>query len=384
MDLSVPLQGLHTGVGAAECEKGRKNIGRRVERQGRPGSCQLRYGARFANHVCVCVYVHVLLTKTTRLLAPARPAFDCRGSITIAFAKSSRKITVKLEHTPFHRTVAELAELFKPPPPPVPERPSKKRKAPAAPAPEGGGENGEAAATPAPKKKRKKNAPANPDDPDAPATATPKPKKPRPSRAKKNKAAAEGGAEAAAADGGPDPLLNLSPSEAARRRDEANRKLSEAGIDPATLSTEQFDIFSNQSPDLQGESLAMLVKYGAERLRIVHPSKDSSGAAAPAAANGVVDCAPTPDGSTKKKKSKKRGVNEDGTPKVKKTRGKCQACTAKKIKVRCVFVLGGGSPAHHCRSVPKRSRIVPSVRKRAFRVTTHPKGNEKPNPSQPT
>lgn len=226
----------------------------------------------------------------------------------------------------------------------MPERPSKKRKAPAAPTPEGGGENGEAAATPAPKKKRKKNAPpANPDDPDAPATATPKPKKPRPSRAKKNKsaaaAAAEGGAEAAAADGEPDPLLNLSPSEAARRRDEANRKLSEAGIDPATLSTEQFDIFSNQSPDLQGESLAMLVKYGAERLRIVHPNKDSSEAAAPAAANGVVDGAPTPDGSTKKKKSKKRGVNEDGTPKVKKTRGKCQACTAKKIKVRCVCLF---------------------------------------------
>jgi hypothetical protein len=53
--------------------------------------------------------------------------------------------------------------------------------------------------------------------------------------------------------------------------------LSHAGVDPETLSPEQFNIFANQSPELQKESLNMLVKYGAERLRIVHPgSKEGS------------------------------------------------------------------------------------------------------------
>lgn len=264
----------------------------------------------------------------------ARPAFDCRGTVTIAFAKSNRKITVKLEHTPFHKTVGELAEFFKPPPPLVPEKPPRKRKAQPAAAPaetQEGGENGEVISS-APKKKRKKN-PANPDDPNA----TPKTKKPRISKGKKA-AAGTGTGTGTQADDQHDPLLNLSPSEAARRRDEANRVLSEAGINPTTLSAEQFDIFSNQSPDLQKESLAMLVKYGAERLRIVHPSKDSNNdSAAPATANnGTADAGADtiPEGSTKKKKkSKKKELNEDGTPKVKTTRGKCQACTAKKVKV---------------------------------------------------
>lgn len=243
----------------------------------------------------------------------ARPAFDCRGTVTIAFAKSNRKITVKLEHTPFHKTVAELADLFKPPPPPVPEKPPRKRKAPVV-----GEQNGQAAA---PKKKRKKN-PAHADDPTKP------------------RASAAG--TTTAAEDAHDPLLNLSPSEAARRRDEANRVLTEAGIDPTTLSAEQFDIFSNQSPDLQKESLAMLVKYGAERLRIVHPNKDGAGdSAAPAVTvtASATATATTPESSTKKKKKKSRRKqwNEDGTPKVKTTRGKCQACTAKKVKVRFFF-----------------------------------------------
>ena len=46
----------------------------------------------------------------------ARPAFDCRGSIVIAFDRSSRAITIKYDHTPLHKTVAELAAHFKPPP----------------------------------------------------------------------------------------------------------------------------------------------------------------------------------------------------------------------------------------------------------------------------
>lgn len=65
--------------------------------------------------------------------------------------------------------------------------------------------------------------------------------------------------------------VNVSVAEAARRREAALTMLSNVGVQPSTLSTEQFNIFSNQAPELQRESLGMLVKYGAERLRIVHP-----------------------------------------------------------------------------------------------------------------
>lgn len=70
--------------------------------------------------------------------------------------------------------------------------------------------------------------------------------------------------------------LNLAPEEAARRHDMATKSLLDSGIDPATLSPELLDMFANQSPDVQKESLAMLVKYGAERLIIVHPDKDAT------------------------------------------------------------------------------------------------------------
>ncbi|ROW09363.1 hypothetical protein VMCG_02397 [Cytospora schulzeri] len=253
----------------------------------------------------------------------ARPAFDCRGSVTIAFVKNNRMITVKLEHTTIHMTVAELAELFKPPPPPPraevgrrKEGESNKRKTQAP----NGVDNGEDGS----RKKRKKKS-ANPDDPSAEGEQAPKPKRPRPSKARKPK-----GADALTqADAQQNSLLNLSPSEAARRKDEATRKLQDAGIDPETLSTEQFDIFANQSPDLQTESLAMLVKYGAERLRIVHPNKDN----APQPDGAAPINGSTPDGSTrKKKKSRKSESNGDGTPKVKKTRGSCQSCRERKTK----------------------------------------------------
>lgn len=257
------------------------------------------------------------------IFAPARPAFDCRGSVTIAFVKNNRLITAKLEHTPFHKTVAELAELYKPPPPPAARAEvarqkngeGKKRKSQAA----DGAENGEES----PKKKRTKKS-DNPDEPTVEGEQAPKPNK---SRAPKANRKSNGAGVQAQGDDQPNALLNLSPSEAARRRDEAVQKLRDSGIDPATLSTEQFDIFSNQSPDLQNESLAMLVKYGAERLRIVHPTKDDA-SSSPAPANGAML-----DGSVKKK-SRKKTVNEDGTPRVKKTRGSCQACRAKKTKVR--------------------------------------------------
>lgn len=67
--------------------------------------------------------------------------------------------------------------------------------------------------------------------------------------------------------------LNVSPEEATRRREVATTKLTEAGISLSSLSDDQFSIFSNQSPEVQAESLKMLVEYGAERLHIVHPAK---------------------------------------------------------------------------------------------------------------
>jgi hypothetical protein len=72
-------------------------------------------------------------------------------------------------------------------------------------------------------------------------------------------------------------IINVSPEEAERRRNVAVAMLQQAAIDPESLSSEQFNIFANQSPDLQKESLNMLIRYGAERLRIVHPgSKEGS------------------------------------------------------------------------------------------------------------
>lgn len=263
------------------------------------------------------------LTKDT-----ARPAFDCRGSVAIAFAKSSRVITVKLEHTPLHKTVAELAELFKPPPPLAKavaarrtDGHSRKRKGrvDGAEAPEDGSK----------KKRRKKN--TNAGEQTANGEQAPKAKKPRASRAKKSQNA---GVQPQA-EGQDSALLNLSPLETARRQGDASKTLRDKGIDPETLSSEQFNIFANQSPDLQMESLAMLVKYGAERLRIVHPDQENaeqSGHADPATGDAA-------DASAKKKTSRKKAPRKDGAPKVKKTRGSCQACRAKKIKV-------GGYPRH--------------------------------------
>lgn len=295
------------------------------------------------------------LTKNT-----ARPAFDCRGSVIIAFAKSSRVITVKLEHTPLHKTVAELAELFKPPPP-LPraeaarrkdgDRRKRKSQADGAEVPEDGA-----------KKKRRKSTKIS--EQTADGEPAPKPKKPRAPRPKKPQNTRGVQPEA---DGHNSALLNLSPLETARRNEEASKKLRDSGIDPDTLSAEQFNIFANQSPDLQMESLAMLVKYGAERLRIVHPNKDNTPqSGSPAATNGD-----TSNASTKKKTSRKKAPRDDGAPKVKKTRGSCQACRAKKIKA-------SGRPPNFSRisvltlsSVRKPSQSARSVWERVLHATTH-------------
>ncbi|KAK2057469.1 hypothetical protein LY76DRAFT_516151 [Colletotrichum caudatum] len=296
-----------------------------------------------------------------------RPAFDCRGVLTVAFSKNSRTINVKYEHTPFHKTVGEMIEHFRPLPPaapPVPlipagDRPKKaktprKRKSEA-----------NADGTPGVSKRKKRKSEANGD-------GTPgQPKKKR----KEDQAATGAGVaqEEAVSDGQTTAtvptkadaavqsgvhehaLLNVPPAEAARRREVAIRLLSGSGVDPESLSTEQFSIFANQSPDLQKESLAMLVKYGAERLRIVHPSD--------AAASSSTDASPTPpqqataeseaDNSeaasespapAKKKRSRKSnqvaGDAEEeelipapaGTPLKQVSRGSCIACRRAKTK----------------------------------------------------
>lgn len=173
-----------------------------------------------------------------------------------------------------------------------------------------------------PKKKSKKSADIAEQTVDG--EPIPKPKKPRASKAKK----AQNTAAQPHDDNVHNALLNLSPLETARRHEEASKKLRDNGIDPETLSAEQFNIFANQSPDLQLESLAMLVRYGAERLRIVHPHKDNT------SQSGTPDPlnSDSPTSSTKKNKTSRKKPSGDGAPKVKKTRGSCQACRAKKIK----------------------------------------------------
>ena len=186
-----------------------------------------------------------------------------------------------------------------------------------------------------------------------------KPRAERPSRRKPRaerplKGTPQAGDEASPAVPGECTLgnLNLPPGEAERRTDVASKLLSDAGIEPANLSQEQFSIFANQSPDLQKESLAMLVKYGAERLRIVHPNKDVTPAPSAVATNG------NPEASTKSKRPRKKKSNAGGgegdenlvagneTPTVKvshprQTRGKCEGCRARKLKVRATLSGAG-------------------------------------------
>ncbi|KAH9897172.1 hypothetical protein F4778DRAFT_744641 [Xylariomycetidae sp. FL2044] len=198
----------------------------------------------------------------------SRPAFDCRGSLTVAFSKSSRGVVVKYEHTPLHKTVTQLVERLAPaiPPPPIRNVATGSQRTPKAKRPPpADGEGGSRK-----RRKRKGNAPE--------ATMA-------------EGAAGDGQTEAQAQNGQSAQLenqgglhltsiLNVPPAEAERRRQTAIELLSGRGIDPATLSAEQFNIFANQAPDLQAQSLEMLAKYGAERLRIVHPDDKAQGESA--------------------------------------------------------------------------------------------------------
>ncbi|KAI0974510.1 hypothetical protein F4678DRAFT_470506 [Xylaria arbuscula] len=221
----------------------------------------------------------------------SRPAFDCRGTLTIAFSKSSRGIVVKYEHTPLHKTVTQLVERFVPTPIPVrvdhhgsQRTPKAKRPRPV---------DGEGSR----QKKTPKAKPLSADGKgDSSKKRTPKAKRPPPaeggtggSSRKRRKTGKVSGANVGELENMDTPqsqvqlagvdktdftgFLNVPPAEAQRRRQTAIELLTGKGIDPATLSTEQFNIFANQAPNLQAASLDMLAKYGAERLRIVHPDE---------------------------------------------------------------------------------------------------------------
>ncbi|KAF4989459.1 hypothetical protein FDECE_14714 [Fusarium decemcellulare] len=273
----------------------------------------------------------------------SRPAFDCRGSVIIAFNRNSRAITVKYDHTPLHKTVAELAEYFQPPPrqlgpgaqklqqqkakekTPKKAKGEKRERKKRDSTTKAQDENGN------PRKRKRKNnsaaqatAPADgpmipPDYPGAPPIDGQPQAGPSYATGEQLQGSSQqgfsdypeglmGGDGAATMNGatgqppnGEAPAtvtypVNVSAAEAARRREAALTMLSNAGVDPASLSAEQFSIFSNQAPDLQRESLNMLVKYGAERLRIIHPSNREGSAPTNASASAQSSQTTTPSG----------------------------------------------------------------------------------------
>ncbi|KAH0422040.1 C6 finger domain-containing protein [Colletotrichum camelliae] len=286
-----------------------------------------------------------------------RPAFDCRGTLTIAFSKNSRTINVKYEHSPLHKTVGEMIEHFRPLPPAPPPAPlipaGDKKKTPRKRKVEYN-EDG----TPKEPKRKRKSAAVNEDG----TPAQPKKKRKKKSDANAAEVSADGaGASDATVMTKADAAvqsnlhsqanLNVPPAEAARRREVAIRMLSDNGVDPETLSTEQFSIFANQSPDLQKESLSMLVKYGAERLRIVHPndaaaSSSTSASSTPPQPAVLEEPAASSESETptkgKKKASRKSKSTTDleeelipapeGTPMKMISRGSCIGCRIGKLK----------------------------------------------------
>lgn len=165
-------------------------------------------------------------------------------------------------------------------------------------------------------------------------------------------------------------VINVTPEEAERRRNVAMAMLQQAAVDPESLSPEQFNIFANQSPDLQKESLNMLIRYGAERLRIVHPSskegsaqppsRDSSSAPAvqsnvqqdpsgPVTTSGLALQTATPTTTKKSRKKRQAASNGDdgaieeattnGEAKSRRRRGpaksrtSCVQCKQRRVKV---------------------------------------------------
>ena len=283
--------------------------------------------------------------------------------MVISFSRGSRNITVKYKHTPFHKTVAELYDHFAPPPPPVPlvttttpkaAKSSRKRDGP----------NGAGGGSSRKKSRKSTGAAGNANGEGAADTVlgaddsvvdgqpdgTPqaKPKRKRQYKKKNKEAPAseqeqQGGSSQAVEGGGGDAaahlhsIVNVDAEEAARRRNKATQILTDAGVGPETLSADQFNIFANQSPALQQESLAMLVEYGAERLRIVHPNKDASaqnaGQDKTAAAASALE-ASTATGTQEGASGAATEAPASRTKRQRVTRGSCSNCRGQKgVKV---------------------------------------------------
>ncbi|KAL7921688.1 hypothetical protein ACQKWADRAFT_118992 [Trichoderma austrokoningii] len=277
-------------------------------------------------------------------LLGGRPAFDCRGSITISFSRKSKTVSIEYDHLPLHRTVAELSALYQPL---IPRRPlptaEKKAKAPRQPGTQRKKGDTDNATNGEGKKSRKRKRKtddaggageqgATAIDPSLPTqigqvggegdgslAGQQQQQQPLADQSAQNSAAGQ-------------LVVNVTPEEAERRRNVAMAMLQDAAVDPESLSTDQFNIFANQSPDLQKESLNMLIRYGAERLRIVHPgskegsaqpqSRDSSSAPAvqsnvqqdpsgPVTTSGLVLQTATPTSTKKSRKKKQTATNGD-------------------------------------------------------------------------
>lgn len=171
-------------------------------------------------------------------------------------------------------------------------------------------------------------------------------------------------------------ILNLPPGEAARRWEVAIKLLNDSNLDPRTLSTEQFSIFANQSPELQQDSLAMLVKYGAERLRIVHPDKNEPDSSEPSPnppAPELVEVTPQPE-APKKKSRNKTAEGAEGGNKNERLRI-CNNCRRRRFtgKVCTPFTnCKGFKRLTEYSSATKESRLAPCVSNWASNAFTLP------------
>src|SRR5690606_19364577 len=163
-----------------------------------------------------------------------------------------RSITVKYKHTPFHQTVAELYDRFAPPPPPIPPPTATATPKAAKSSRKHNFENGNGDGSTR-KKPRKKSSvgagadgqsPGGTDQPDG----TPQLKRKRQYKKKESVAAVggagqegaptqnENGSDGAARLGS---VVNVDAAEAVRRRERATELLTNAGVDPESLSPDQ-------------------------------------------------------------------------------------------------------------------------------------------------
>ncbi|KAK2595967.1 hypothetical protein QQS21_006497 [Conoideocrella luteorostrata] len=220
-----------------------------------------------------------------------RPAFDCRGCVTISFPKKDRTISVKYNHIALHKRVAGLVEFYRPPPMIGPQKPDKATLQWAQKKTQD--EAGKAKRKAYRAAKRQEDISKRMKINDTQDTQTQSSLADQviqalgnvdviqPQQTMATEKRQNGGNSEAAADSmesqppsatAKAPLPLVSPEEAARRMEMALKSLADAGINHESLSTDQLNIFANQAPDLQRESLNMLIIYGAERLQIIHPN----------------------------------------------------------------------------------------------------------------